>query len=254
MTANLLDTHCHLDLYADPMALLDQARKASVDIVAVTQDPGKFRLLRTRLGRRQGVRLGIGLHPLRVTERYHLELDRLRRLVSQADWVGEVGLDFSKEGIATKKQQTGAFDALLALEEVRHRPMTVHSRRAEKDTISRLLQADVTAILHWYTGSMRDAEQAISGGLWFSINHAMIRSSRTASLLRTIPPQHILLETDGPFVRYGDRPVKPEDLPAIVKQLASVWRISREEATAQIEINQRRVIALMRPGPSGPPT
>ncbi len=246
MTATLLDTHCHLDAYDNPIAVLNQAQHAGVDIVAVTEDPGRFRLLRTRLGRRPGVRLGIGLHPLRVTNRYHTDLDRLRRLLPDADWVGEVGLDFSRAGAATKKLQLEAFDALLAIDAVRQQPLTVHSRGAEYDTVTRLLQADVVAVLHWYTGSIRVAEQAIAGGLWFSVNPAMIRSTRAAGLLRTIPPQHIVLETDGPFARSAGRPAQPSDLPAVVDHFATVWQIPRDAALARVAANQQRLTSLRK--------
>jgi TatD DNase family protein len=241
-TAALLDTHCHVDAYDDPLAVLNEARAAHVDVVAVTEDPGRFRLLRTRLGRRDGVYLGIGLHPLRVTDRFAADLPRLLRLLPQADWVGEVGLDFSRAGSATRQEQLSAFEFLLAEDVVRQRPMTVHSRGAERETVTRLLQTDVTAVLHWYTGPLGLAEQAITGGLWFSFNPAMIRSRKAAELLRLIPPSQVLLETDGPFARHRNRPAHPADLPVVVDHLARIWEMSRTAAHSQILANQRTVM------------
>jgi TatD DNase family protein len=80
----------------------------------------------------------------------------------------------------------------------------------------------VVAVLHWYNGSLRIAEQAITSGLWYSINPAMTSSVRAAKLLQALPPQHILLETDGPFARSGAGPARPSDLPVVVTQLADV--------------------------------
>lgn len=240
-TAALLDTHCHLDAYDDPLAVLHEARRAHVDVVAVTENPGRFRLLRTRLGRRDGVYLGIGLHPLRVTNRSGADLTRLLRLLPHADWVGEVGLDFSRAGVATRAQQLHAFEFLLAEDVVRQRPMTVHSRGAERDTVTRLLQTNVTAVLHWYTGPISVAEQAISGGLWFSFNPGMIRSRKAVELLRRVPPSQVLLETDGPFARHGSRAAHPADLPVVVEHLARVWDMPETEVRAQILENQSRI-------------
>jgi len=250
MTAMLLDTHCHIDVYSDPVAVLNQAQAAGIHVVAVTEDPGRFRLLRTRLGRRDGIHLGIGLHPLRVTTRYRSDLDRLRRLLPDADWVGEVGLDFSKAGAATKTLQVEAFEALLAIDEVLRRPLTVHSRGAERDTITRLLQTNAVAVLHWYTGSIAFAEQAVTGGLWFSVNPAMIKSPRAGRLLGTIPPSHVVLETDGPFARCAGRPAHPTDLLAVAQHLAGIWGLPRESAVAQIGSNQQRLAAMLRPEPA----
>ena len=243
MTAMLLDTHCHLDAYDNPIAVLDEARAAQVAVVAVTEDPGRFRLLRTRIGQRDDVYLGIRMHPLRVTGRSRSELSRLIRMLPHTDWIGEVGLDFSRSGIATAHQQLETFDALLAEYAVRQRPITVHSRGAERETVARLLQTDVTAVLHWYTGNLTVAEEAIDGGLWFSINPAMIKSRKAAGLLRILPPSQVLLETDGPFARCAGRPARPADLQIVVEYLALVWRKTAENVRVQILDNQSRLLA-----------
>lgn len=188
VTTRLLDTHCHVHAYDDPIAVLDDARRNGIDVVAVTEDPGRFRVLRTRLGRRPGVHLAIGLHPLRAADTTTADLARLLRMLPHADWIGEIGLDFSRVGAATRQQQLRVFDALLAEPSVLRHPLTVHSRGAERDTIRRLLQVEARAVLHWYTGPLAAAEEAISGGLWVSVNPSMVRSARGSSLLAMVPP------------------------------------------------------------------
>jgi TatD DNase family protein len=248
VTEALLDTHCHVDAYNDPVAVLDEARNAGIEVVAVTEDPGRFRLLRTRLGRRSGVYTGIGLHPLRVTHHAHAELQRLLRLLPDADWVGEVGLDFSRAGAATRHQQLRAFDALLAQDAVLRRPITVHSRAAERETVQRLVQARAIAVLHWYTGPLSVAEEAIAGGLWFSVNPAMVASKRTATLLKLLPPDRVVLETDGPFARHRGRAARPPDTVSIVEHLARVWGLANPATRAQIIDNQTRLLGAARSG------
>lgn len=243
----LLDTHCHIDVYPNPVGVLNQAQAAGIHVVAVTEDPGRFRLLRTRLGRRNGIHLAIGLHPLRVTNRYQSDLNRLSRLLPDADWIGEVGLDFSKAGAVDKALQVAAFEELLAIDAVLRKPITVHSRGAERDTVTRLLQANAVAVLHWYTGSLAVAKQTVTGGLWFSVNPAMLRSSRAGGLLRMVPPNHVVLETDGPFARCAGRPAHPTDLPAVAEHLAGIWNLPRDAALAQVAANQQRLAAVLRP-------
>ncbi len=87
---------------------------------------------------------------------------------------------------------------LFAEDRREQRPITVHSRGAERETVARLLQIDVTAVLHWYSDNLTVAEEAIDGGLCFSINPAMIKSQKAAESLRILPPSQVLLETDGP--------------------------------------------------------
>jgi TatD DNase family protein len=242
VTTHLLDTHCHVDAYDDPMAVLDDARRNEIDVVAVTEDPGRFRLLRTRLGRRPGVHLAIGLHPLRAADTATADLARLLRLLPQADWIGEIGLDFSRVGATTRHQQLRVFDALLAEPSVLRHPLTVHSRAAERETIRRLLQVKARAVLHWYTGPLAAAEEAISGGLWFSVNPSMVRSTRGPSLLAMLPPARVLLETDGPFARVGSRPARPSDIPAVLSHLSGIWKQPKAAVRAQIIDNQTRLL------------
>lgn len=243
----LIDTHCHLDAYDDPMSVLDQARAAGVHVVAVTADPGRYRRLRTRLGRRPGVEVALGLHPLRVAAASMAEVTRFRQLLPQATWVGEVGLDFSRAGAASRSQQLRTFDALLDDMRAGPWPVSVHSRRAEREVVERLLDARVRAVLHWYTGPLAVAEDALAGGLWFSINPAMAASARSRALLARLPPGRVLLETDGPFARHGGRPARPADLVRLVQWFAELWAVSVEEARATLVDNQSRMLAQPSP-------
>ncbi len=249
--APLIDTHCHLDAYNDPILVLDQARAAGIHVVAVTEDPGRYRLLRTRLGRRPDVVVALGMHPLRLAGASVAEVARFRRLLPQATWVGEVGLDFSRAGAATRNQQLRTFDALLAEMRAGSWPVSVHSRRAEREAVDRLIDARVRAVLHWYTGPLAVAEDALAGGLWFSINPAMAASTRSSALLVRLPPDRVLLETDGPFARHGGRAARPADLVPLVRRLADLWTVSVEEARATLVDNQSRVLA--HPSPTRSP-
>ena len=56
------------------------------------------------------------------------------------------------------------------------------------------------AILHWFSGPMRDLQRAIDTGCWFSVNPAMIRSQTGRSLIAAMPRERVVTESDGPFV------------------------------------------------------
>ena len=240
-TAALTDTHCHIDAYDNPLAVLDDARAAGVHVIAVTEDPGKYRLLRTRLGRRDGVDVALGFHPLRAGAASPHDLARFFRLLPQATWIGEIGLDFSRTGVATRKQQLRVFEAILADPQVRTRPVTVHSRGAERETIARLAQAHVPAILHWYTGPLAAVDDALNAGLLFSINPAMVRSKKAVPLLQRLPPERVLLETDGPFARSGSRSAVPADLLGTLDHLAQLWAMTTGEARKVVADNEQRL-------------
>lgn len=60
----------------------------------------------------------------------------------------------------------------------------------------------------------------------------MAASTRSRALLARLPPDRVLLETDGPFARHG-RAARPGDLIALVRRLADLWTLSIERELAQ---------------------
>lgn len=239
----LVDTHCHIDAYDNPLAVLDEASAAGIHVVAVTEDPGRYRLLRTRLGRRDGVDIALGYHPLRAGALAPHDLARFFRLLPQTRWVGEIGLDFSRAGQTTRSQQLRVFEAILAEPQLRTRPVTVHSRGAEREAISRLAQAQLPAILHWYTGPLGTVDDALVAGLSFSINPTMIRSKKAAALIERLPRDRVLLETDGPFARIASRPARPVDLAGVLHHLSGLWQTSEDQTMATVLANQQQFFA-----------
>lgn len=215
--------------------------------MAVTEEPGQYRLLRTRLGQRDGVDLALGFHPLRAGEASPHDLARFFRLLPQTTWVGEIGLDFSRAGLATRKQQLQLFDAILSDSLLRSVPVTVHSRGAERETISRLAEASVSAVLHWYTGLLGTIDEALAAGLWFSVNPATVRSRKALTVLQRLPPEHVLLETDGPFARLSNRAAVPADVIETLTSLARLWDAPLDHARAIIIANQQRLLDARQP-------
>ncbi|WP_067973876.1 TatD family hydrolase [Mycolicibacter icosiumassiliensis] len=240
--ARLLDTHCHVSAYADPVAILREADEAGVGIVAVTEDPDEYRRLRTRLGKREHVEVALGLHPLRAAAFGPNELARFFRLVPQTNWIGEVGLDYSRAGAATARAQQRVFDVVLTEAQPGRHPLTVHSRGAEKDVVRRLADAGLPAVLHWYSGPLNLIGEALQAGLYFSINVAMTRSRKFPSLMREIPRDRILLETDGPYARDNGRPARPSGLDDVAAAIGLSWGTDLAATTKIVHANQSRFL------------
>jgi TatD DNase family protein len=59
--------------------------------------------------------------------------------------------------------------------------------------------------LHWYSGPGKYIDRALTAGMLFSINPAMLRSRTGARVLEAVPQDRILIETDGPYVKLGNR-------------------------------------------------
>ena len=229
-----VDTHCHLDRYPYPVQVWHDAVAAGVLTVAVTELPSSFQLLATRLGRREGLRVALGFHPLRVADSPPSELQLFRRHLSRTDYVGEVGLDFSDHGRASRRQQLDLFERLLAEPAIGRKVVSVHTRRADRAAIEQLAAARVNGILHWYTGPIGLVDDALTAGLYFSINPAMIRSAHGQRVVAAVPGDRILTETDGPYTRTTRRTSQPADVPALVALLARTWNAHQADVRQQV--------------------
>ena len=97
-------------------------------------------------------------------------------------------------------------------------------------------------ILHWYSGSKRDLLDAVDYGFFFSINSALINSENGKSIVKNIPKERVLTETDGPFIKIFGKPAKPSDVSDIIQTLATVWGIGSSATSQQIIDNFRSLL------------
>ena len=97
--------------------------------------------------------------------------------------------------------------------------------------------------MHWYSGPIGPIDDALAAGLYFSFNAAMVQSNRFASLVRAIPADRVLLETDGPYAKSRGRIAYPHEFNDVVRDLANAWGTAVEEATSIIGENQARFLS-----------
>ena len=122
--------------------------------------------------------------------------------------------------------------------------MSIHSRGAASQVLDALEQhpGAGTAILHWFSGTTRELERAVSLGCWFSIGPAMLRSNRGRALASAMPLDRLLTETDAPFTRDGDDPLMPWQAYDCLAGLEGVRGIDRIQLGKLVENNLRRVV------------
>lgn len=241
----MIDFHCHLDLYPDAREVLAQAIDHGCYVLAVTTTPLAWEGNRKLVGESARVQIAPGLHPELVATR-HREVDRLCALVSEARYVGEVGLDGTKPHRRSMQLQRRVFDAVLtACEAAGGRILSIHSRGAASLVLDHLEahQEAGTPVLHWFSGSGSELKRAVDMGCWFSVGPAMLRSRKGLDLASLIPRSRVLTETDGPFTQFRSAPLKPWDVVEAESLLARVWGIEVSDARRQLLANFDRLVA-----------
>jgi TatD DNase family protein len=123
--------------------------------------------------------------------------------------------------------------------------LTIHSRRSSADVVSTIGgNYPGRIILHWFSGPQRDLKTAIEYGMFFSVNPAMTRSAAGQKLIAKMPPDRVLTESDGPFVRTGSRPCCPKDTEQAIAYLASCWECSTAHAAERVRQNFLRIVGV----------
>jgi TatD DNase family protein len=228
----MIDLHCHIDLYKDPQAVLRRADAEGIYVLSVTTTPKAWCGTNNMGKKYKRVQTSLGLHPQLVAERYS-ELPLFERLLSEVKYVGEIGLDKSRDHRASFEKQLEIFIKILQMcTEREGRIMSIHSSYAVTEVLDALEAFPMAGppILHWFTGSLQQLSRAKSIGCWFSVGPKMAQSNKGKSVIQNIPIHRLLLETDGPFTSdKNGRPFEPTDTLRFVRELSEILKISENE-------------------------
>lgn len=242
----MIDTHCHIDLYDNPIEIANESEKAGIITIGMTNLPSHFEMGYRHLKSYKRVRLALGLHPL-YSELHKEELPAFIKNIDNTSYIGEIGLDFSKEGIASKDIQLNTFERILTELKGKKKILSLHSRKAESVLLDSLIRHNVNAaIFHWYSGPITLIKKIIDAGYFFSINPAMIKSKSGQTIIAKIPQEFILTESDGPFVQHNNNPVKPSDVCLVITYLSNFWQLPETVIKASIDGNFNRLISTIR--------
>lgn len=239
----LVDTHCHVDLYPDYVELIEEIERAQIYTIAVTNTPSVFRRCVSLTRGKRFIRTALGLHPQLVKQR-HSELDLMLGMLSETRYIGEIGLDFETRDERERALQQKIFTNILErCADFPDKVLTVHSRRAAAEVVN-LIGGDYPCkvILHWFSGSRRELDIAISRGFYFSVNPAMISNTKGRQIVAAIPRDKLLTESDGPFVTVDGRPARPHDVGLVVRGLAELDNCSTSQVAGMLQDNFRTIL------------
>lgn len=239
----LIDFHCHLQDSGGYKALNTGQNDLFTErpaVISVTNQPSDWRTLARRITKTDAVSWALGLHPeIHHTKR---DLDQFTDCAPLADAIGEVGLDFGRKNEIEQATQRATLEHVLSTPAVQGKIVTLHSRGATTELLRMLMDhRPAGAILHWFLGSARDIDTAMSLDLHFSINAHMATSATGKAVIALLPPNRVLLETDAPFGAKGGG-ARPGQFDKTVRHLAKVWLRTPDSTRELIETNQRAFV------------
>lgn len=254
----MIDTHSHIyaeEFDADIAEAIQRAKDAGIEhIILPNVDSESLpRMLALEANYPGYCSAAIGLHPTSVNENYRQELALIKSELERRNYiaVGEIGIDLywdktflSEQIIAFQQQIEWALEYKL--------PVIIHIRnsfRETMDTLQPYKNKGLTGVFHSFTGSLSEAEEMIKfGGFKLGINGIVtFKNSGLADVVSKIDIQHIVLETDSPYLTPTPHRGKRNEsayLSFICKKLSEVYHTSEQEIDRKTTQNAVTLFSL----------
>jgi TatD DNase family protein len=244
----MIDTHAHLG--DDAAGVLERARAAGVDrVVAVATTVAGAHAALALADAYDGVYACLGIHPHEAGNAGERDVEALRPLLDhpKAVALGETGLDYYRD-YAPRDAQRTLFELQLALAADTGKPVVIHTRAADDDTVDVLQRHRGKVVLHCFSAPAL-LEPARDHG-WFvsfagNVTYKNAYDLRASA--RAVNADRLLAETDSPYL--APQPVRgrrnePANVLHTYRALAEARRVDIDELTAQIDSNAAAVFGL----------
>lgn len=255
----MTDTHCHLSFSqydADREAVLNRAAIVGVThIVNPGTDLAQSRAAVALARQRQvpTVVAGVGVHPQDIaglTDETFREIEQLAADQAVVA-IGEVGLEISSKQLPAIDIQEQWLARFVALARTLGKPLIFHVREAHAAFRMFLEQQEsgIRGVVHCFSGTPDDALFYAGRGLFLGITGVVTfpNAGQLRRAVEDVPVEHLLLETDAPFLapqaRRGKRN-EPAYLPDIAAKVAELKELTLSELTIITDANARRLFGL----------
>jgi TatD DNase family protein len=239
----LVDSHCHLDFpeFAPELdAVVARAREAGVKTcVSIGTTLAKFPQVLAVAERFENIWCSVGIHPHEAEPEL---IDGPQPLIERAQHpkvvgIGETGLDFYYNH-SPREPQIKNFRAHIAAARELKLPVIVHTRNADSETVDILRdemgKGAFTGLIHCFTGTQMLADAALEMGFCISVSGIATfkKSEELRAVLKTVPLDRFLVETDAPYLApmpYRGKRNEPSFVVNTAAMLAELKGVSIDE-------------------------
>lgn len=271
----LFDVHTHTQFSAyesDADLVIKRSLENGIWLVNVgTQKDTSLKAVEFANKYPEGVYAAVGLHPIHTEKSYHdsqelgggkefesreeeFDYDFYKNLASDKKVVaiGECGLDYYRLSQDTKEKQKEAFLKQIELSSEIKKPLMVHCRNAFGDLIDilvncQMLNVKCPGIIHFFSGSKDDAKRLIDLGFSFSFGGVITFARDYDEVIKYIPIDRILLETDAPYVApipHRGKRNEPVYIIEVAKKIAEIKGIEFDKVAETTTKNAFRIFNL----------
>ena len=258
---SIFDSHCHPQMVQyekDREEMLKRAKDAGVFMICVGTDLETSRQAIELAQKNEGMWASVGLHPNdNLDEKFSPDLYEELLKMPKVVAMGEIGLDYYRTtDLKDQEIQKERFEQQLRLVEKLKLPIILHSRDAGKGSTGKVHEdmIDVlknnfsgVGVAHSFTGSMEDAKKYLELGFYLGFNGIITFARQYDEIVREVPLERILLETDSPYLTpepYRGKRNEPVHVMEVAKKIAELKNESLERVVEQTTKNCQNLFKL----------
>ncbi|MBL7147477.1 MAG: TatD family hydrolase [Nanoarchaeota archaeon] len=249
----LVDVHAHLDLYeqGEIDEVIKRAKKNNVKYILTSGLNIETNKISLELSKKYNiVYSSLGIYPPDALQRetkekkefnLNQELEFIKKNKNNFLSIGEIGLDYLNN--PNKELQKKVFNEILSLAEKLNKPVIIHSRKAEKDCIDILENFKLKKIImHCFNGNFKLVKKIQDNKWFFSIPTNIVRLLHFQHIVKQIPLEQLLTETDSPFLSpYKEKRNEPGFIVETIKKISEIKNLSKKETENKIYSNFQKI-------------
>ncbi|MGC8993548.1 MAG: TatD family hydrolase [Candidatus Aenigmatarchaeota archaeon] len=234
----MIDVHCHLEhesFKVNVLNLLEIWKKDLKALITCAAHPKDFNYTLEIVKKfRNFVYASFSIHPEYIEEIDEEKLENFENFVKEnRDFIvsiGEIGLDYfwiKDENL--RKKQREVFERMIEIAKKFDKPITVHIRDAYEDAFYILERTNYQKVhLHMFGGD-KFIDKVISNQWKISVGPILLRSKKHKRIVKALPLERIMLETDSPYIKIDNRESNPLDVKVVAHKIAEIKKVSLEE-------------------------
>ena len=258
---SIVDSHCHLTLIENHHATLHQELEHislhDMYLLDVGIEPHDLEYRKITFSKYKHIYFSVGLHP-NYCEKYTVKQVEsvLHQAIPHADAIGECGLDwFIKKSNPTKQREIFQVHLTMAFEY--KKPLIIHSRGSLEDIIHEInifykknninIQSEQynkypIGVIHCFSGTKEQAQQCLELGFYisFTANISYKKNIHLQEIIKTIPKNKLLLETDAPYLSHQKIRSEinhPKNMPLLYETVAALQLLDMENVVQNTKAN-----------------
>jgi TatD DNase family protein len=166
--------------------------------------------------------------------------------------IGEIGLDYYRD-LSPRHIQQEVFRIFIRLAKSINLPIIIHARQAHSDILKILREEEaekITGVFHSFSGNVDVLQEVIKLGFYISISGVVTYSDALAKIIRLIPKERLLIETDCPYltpIPYRGKRNEPAYIKYTLQKISQILEIEIEAIAEIITSNTYRLFKISLP-------